>query len=86
MKQAMAENDDDHIDEELGDLLFAVVNLIRFRGKSHAAELLRKANLKFEKRFRAMEKKIANDGMAMTECDAATFDRYWEKVKAAEKA
>lgn len=86
VKQAMAENDDDHIDEELGDLLFAVVNLIRFRGKSHAAELLRKANLKFEKRFRAMEKKIADDGMAMTECDAAAFDRYWEKVKAAEKA
>jgi MazG family protein len=85
VKQALAENDDAHIDEELGDLLFAVVNLIRFRGKTHASELLRKANLKFEKRFRAMEKAFAGDGRNMAESDPETFDRYWEMVKAAEK-
>ena len=85
VRQALAENDDEHIDEELGDLLFAVINLIRFRGKTHASELLRRANLKFENRFRAMEKAFADDGLEMAGSDPETFDRYWEKVKAAEK-
>ncbi len=85
VRQALAENDDDHIDEELGDLLFAVVNLIRFRGKTHASELLRRANLKFENRFRAMEKAYAADNRTLEGSDPETFDRYWEKIKAAEK-
>ena len=82
VRQALAEKDDEHIDEELGDLLFAVINLIRFRGRSHASDLLRQANLKFENRFRAMEQEFANDGKELSATDPETFDRYWERVKA----
>lgn len=81
VRQALAENDNGHIDEELGDLLFAVINLIRFRGKSHASELLRKANMKFENRFRAMEKAFAADGKELEGAASATFDCYWEQIK-----
>ena len=69
------------MDEELGDLLFAVINLIRFRKRASASELLRRADLKFEKRFRAMEKLLADSGIAIEDADAETFDRYWEEVK-----
>ena len=79
--EALASGDDDHIDEELGDLLFAVINLIRFRGKSHASDLLRKANLKFENRFRAMEKLLSAGKKDLSGYTAEEFDRAWEKVK-----
>ena len=82
VREAMAENDDEHIDEELGDLLFAVVNLIRFRGKTHASELLRRANLKFENRFRQLEKEFAALNEDISGATAARMDQLWEKVKA----
>jgi len=82
--EALTENDQDHIDEELGDLLFAVVNLIRFRGGKSASELLRQANLKFENRFRKMEKCFADAGKVLDGADPETFDRFWEMVKKSE--
>lgn len=81
VREALAENDDEHIDEELGDLLFAVVNLIRFRNKSHASELLRRANLKFENRFRSMEKAFESAGENLSGATPEKFDYFWEKVK-----
>jgi MazG family protein len=86
VRQALAENDDDHIDEELGDLLFAVINLIRFRGGRSATELLRQANLKFENRFRRLEEIFAASGRKLDGASPEEFDRVWEEVKAAEKA
>ena len=82
VREAMAQKDDEHIDEELGDLLFAVVNLIRFRNRSHASELLRKANLKFENRFRAMETKLAAEGKKLSDLLPDEMDSCWEAVKA----
>lgn len=84
VREALTENDQDHIDEELGDLLFAVVNLIRFRGGKSASELLRQANLKFENRFRKMEKCFADAGKVLDGADPETFDRFWEMVKKSE--
>ncbi|MBE6388987.1 MAG: nucleoside triphosphate pyrophosphohydrolase [Lentisphaerae bacterium] len=84
VREAMISGNDEHIDEELGDLLFAVVNLIRFRGKSHAAELLRRANLKFEDRFRAMEAKLAADGKVPDKTSPEEMNEYWDAVKADE--
>jgi MazG family protein len=85
VRSALASGDEDAVDEELGDLLFAVINLIRFRKRANASELLRKANMKFERRFRAMEERLSADGIELEKSDAQTFDRYWEEVKSAEK-
>lgn len=79
--EALSSGEDAAIDEELGDLLFSVINLIRFRGKSHASDLLRQANLKFENRFRAMEELLAAEGKELAACSAGELDRAWEKIK-----
>ena len=85
VRSALASGDEDAVDEELGDLLFAVINLIRFRKRANASELLRSANMKFERRFRAMEERFRADDKKLEESDPQTFDRYWEEVKSAEK-
>ena len=85
VRAAMQENNEAHIDEELGDLLFAVINLIRFRGGKSASELLRMANLKFENRFRKMEECFAAAGETLNGADPETFDRFWKMVKEHEK-
>ena len=55
------QQNDESIDEELGDLLFAAVNLARFRRRASADELLRNSCRKFVDRFQAMEKIFAGD-------------------------
>ena len=54
VKEAINENDKNHIEEEIGDLLFAITNYARHLGIS-SSEALRKTNEKFEKRFRYVE-------------------------------
>ena len=71
------------LEEELGDLLFVAANLTRHARVDFGAAL-RRANLKFERRFRAMEALAAADGgLAGLPLDAQ--DRYWEQAKAAER-
>jgi MazG family protein len=66
--------------EELGDLLFSMVNLTRHL-KLDAEELLTAANDKFVRRFRAVEGQIKTQGKTMPECTLAELDAAWEKVK-----
>jgi ATP diphosphatase len=70
--------------EELGDLLFAVVNLAR-RLEVDAEEALRAANAKFERRFRAVEARARAGGREPADLDLAALDRLWEEVKAEER-
>jgi len=63
--------------EELGDLLFTVVNLARHL-ELDAETLLRAANRKFETRFRLME---AAAGKTLSELDSSALDVLWEQVK-----
>lgn len=70
--------------EELGDLLFAVVNLTR-QLKLHAEELLTGANEKFFRRFRAVEKLLASQGKALTDSSLAEMEAAWEQVKVQER-
>ena len=73
----------DRLEDEIGDVLFVCANLAR-HAKVDMGAALRRANLKFERRFRAMEALAAADGgLAGKPLDAQ--DRYWDMAKAAEK-
>jgi ATP diphosphatase len=69
--------------EELGDLLFTVVNMARHLG-INAEEALRSANHKFERRFRTVELRIAAQGGRMQEMSASELEAEWQAAKAAE--
>jgi ATP diphosphatase len=73
----------DRLEEELGDVLFVCANLAR-HAKVDVGAALRRANAKFEARFRTMEALAAADGgLAGKPLDEQ--DRYWAQAKAAEK-
>lgn len=79
MEQAIASSETVAMQEELGDLLFTLVNLAR---KLHldAAQSLRLANAKFETRLRAVEQ-IAGGQSNMSEMDIVELERIWQSVK-----
>lgn len=68
------------VEAELGDLLFAVVNLCRKAGV-HASLALDKANAKFERRFQAVEELAARRGLTVGEAGLDALDAIWEEVK-----
>ncbi len=70
--------------EEMGDLLFAAVNLSRHLGVD-AESALRGANAKFSRRFRFIETALAAAGTRPEEADLAEMDALWEAAKAAER-
>ncbi|QNN45842.1 nucleoside triphosphate pyrophosphohydrolase [Thermomonas brevis] len=73
----------DRLEDEIGDVLFVCANLAR-HAKVDVGGALRRANRKFERRFRAMEALAeADGGLAGKPLDAQ--DRYWDLAKAAEK-
>ena len=74
----------DEAAEELGDLLFAVVNLVRHRGVDPEAAL-RAANAKFHRRFAAVEAALAAQGRRPQDATLAEMDALWEARKAAER-
>ena len=68
------------IDDELGDLLFAVVNVARHLDIEPEAAL-RVATQKFRRRFEQVELLAAERGIAMTTTDLAVLDALWDEVK-----
>ncbi|WP_159017222.1 nucleoside triphosphate pyrophosphohydrolase [Cognatiluteimonas profundi] len=75
----------DRLEDEIGDLLFVCANLAR-HAKVDPGSALRRANRKFERRFRAMETLAAAEGIALAELGLDAQDAYWNRVKADEKA
>ena len=73
------------LEEEIGDLLFATVNLSRHLG-SKAETALQKANDKFEKRFRQVEQIIAEQGLTMQDASLRQMEDAWQQVKKLEKS
>src|ERR671928_559364 len=71
------------LEAELGDLLFACVNLCR-RAGVHASVALDKANDKFVRRFEAVERLAADRGLVMGEAGLDELDRLWNEVKLGE--
>ena len=68
------------IEDELGDLLFANVNLVRHLN-ANPETVLRQANKKFEKRFRLVELEVLKQGKQINECSLMELDEIWELVK-----
>lgn len=66
--------------DELGDLLFAAVNLASWLGVD-AESALRGANLKFGRRFRRVEQLVAERGLDWSQLDLAALELLWEEVK-----
>lgn len=75
--------DRDKLEEEIGDLLFATVNLSRHLG-SKAETALQKANVKFERRFRQVEQIIAAQGLEMQQASLEQMEAAWQTVKSQE--
>jgi len=71
------------LEGELGDLLFAVVNLCRKAGV-HPALALDKANVKFARRFGAVERLAAERGVRVGDASLEQLDAIWDEVKGAE--
>ncbi|NLP43037.1 MAG: nucleoside triphosphate pyrophosphohydrolase [Peptococcaceae bacterium] len=76
--------DKHRLQDELGDLLFSIVNLARFLG-INAEEALRQSTKKFQKRFNQMLVRIQQEGLAPEQMNLEQLDIYWEQVKNAEK-
>ncbi len=72
------------LEAELGDLLFAVVNLCRKAGV-HAAIALDRANAKFARRFGAVERLAAERGVDVSAAGLTVLDSLWDEVKARER-
>lgn len=84
LKEAAAEKDADHIEDEFGDLVFAIVNLARFL-KVDPELALRRANKKFSRRFKVVEQKVVESGRDWSEYTLSQLDRFWEEAKKLER-
>ena len=80
----MAPRDEGAVRDELGDLLFAVVNVARHL-KVDPEAALREATAKFRRRFLAVEALAAERGSDLSELDLGQLDLLWEEVKAASR-
>ncbi|MGB2149322.1 MAG: nucleoside triphosphate pyrophosphohydrolase [Cobetia amphilecti] len=85
VEEALAEGDTAHAREEVGDLLFAVVNLARTL-KADPEQMLRATNARFESRFRHVEAAIAGQGRTLDEASLAEMDAHWDEAKRRERA
>lgn len=83
LKAAVAAGDQDAMEDEFGDLLFALVNYSRFL-KVDAENALERTNKKFIRRFRQMESLAAADGLTLDAMSLPEMDALWNKVKEGE--
>jgi len=79
-KEAIASHDIEAIADEVGDLLFAVVNLAR-KNQLDAETALAAATEKFIARFHAMERELQKQGTKLGELDLAEMDEVWNRLK-----
>ena len=84
LQETLETAETDRTEEELGDFLFAAVNLARFL-KVDPEIALKKANAKFARRFRSMEKLAAGRGAALADVPRAEMEELWESAKLAER-
>ena len=85
LREAADENDPEHMSEELGDVLFMVVNIAR-RLNVDPDAALNMVCTKFTKRFQFMEECARNEGKAISDYTLGELDAFWDKAKAALKS
>jgi len=83
-KEAMEKNNEDAIEEELGDVLFMLVNISRFIGVN-PEDALRKTISKFISRFRYIEMAAADSGRTLSDMTLAEMDALWDEAKKKKK-
>ncbi len=83
--EAALDNDTADAASEVGDLLFAAVNLARHL-RADPEDVLRQTNRKFERRFAAIEHALAAQGKKPQDATLAEMDALWDEAKAQEKA
>ena len=80
MNEAVKSGNQQHVEEEFGDVLFSMINYARFL-KIDADAALEKTNKKFIKRFTAMEQKAAEQNKQLTDMSLAEMDALWNEIK-----
>ncbi len=81
--EAVQAGDAEQARRELGDLLFAVVNLSRFLDADPASELAGTTD-RFRERFSRMRSELEGSGRVLEDCTLAEMDAVWDRMKAAE--
>lgn len=80
LKEVVKYGEKEKVEEELGDLLFSIVNLARFL-KIDPETALRKTNRKFEERFKKLEQLTSKQGKSLKEMTLSEMDKLWEQIK-----
>jgi ATP diphosphatase len=80
LQSAVSDGDQDAIADEAGDLLFAAVNLVRHL-KLDGEAVLRQGNQKFERRFRYIESRLAEEGSSPEQADVEHMESLWQAAK-----
>jgi uncharacterized protein YabN with tetrapyrrole methylase and pyrophosphatase domain len=70
----------ENISEEIGDILFTLVNLTRHFNLD-PEDIMRKSNLKFENRFRAMENYAKDNNIALDKMSLEELEEIWQQIK-----
>jgi len=85
VKEAWESGDQEHIEEEVGDLLLVAVNLARHMNVD-PEQALKKSTQKFTKRFEYIEEKVLQSGREVKQCELSELDNLWNEAKIAFKA
>jgi MazG family protein len=84
LQHADSEGDVSAVENEVGDVLFSIVNYCRFINVN-PEDALRKTIQKFDRRFRYVEKRLREQGLTPADADLFEMDIYWEEAKRIER-
>ena len=84
LEAAYKTGDREQINSEAADLVFSIVNFLRFRGEN-CEDVVNRASDKFDRRYRAVEAKLAAEGKTVDDTPMERLDELWNEVKADEK-
>lgn len=80
LEKALKEGREEDIQQEIGDILFAMTNVSRL-SRINPEMALKRANRKFVKRFRLVEQKLQEEGRSLDQANLEDMDRLWDDIK-----